>query len=69
MDITNNLAQLVMIIVCFLFSRKRVNKGKPSGTAVCMFHFGGPGFAGSDPCCGHGTAWPSHAVMGVPNIK
>ena len=28
---------------------------------------GGPGFAGSDPGCGHGTAW--HAVVGVPHIK
>ena len=31
--------------------------------------FGGPGFAGLDPGCGHGTTWQSHAVVGVPRIK
>ena len=29
---------------------------------------GGPGFAGSDPGCGHGTIG-SHAVVGVPRIN
>ena len=28
-----------------------------------------PGFAGSDPGCGHGTAWQARLCIGVPCIK
>ena len=28
---------------------------------------GGLGFAGLDPGCGHGTAWQSHVVVGIPH--
>ena len=41
---------------------------QPLGSHVPLF--GGQGFAGSDPRCGHGTAWQkSHAAAGVPHIK
>ena len=41
-----------------LFLKNSNNKGgRPSGAAVCMFRFGGPGFADLHPRCGHGPAW------------
>ena len=30
---------------------------------------GDPGFASSDPGCGHGTAWQKPFLVGVPHIE
>ena len=38
-------------------------------SSVRTFHFGGPGFTGSDPGCGHGTTWQKPCCGGRPTYK
>ena len=41
-----------------LIAKKELKRGQPGGIVVKFPHsaIGGPGFASSDPGCGHGTA-------------
>ena len=50
--------------------KKTKEWGRPGGTVVKhIFCFGGPGFAGSDPGCRHGTTWQAMLWLGIPHIK
>ena len=50
---------------------KKAARGRPRGTAVkCHVPLlGCPGFAGSDPGCGHGTAWQKPCCGKCPTYK